>query len=260
MTHRPRIVWVWPLVGLALLAVVSVALPYRSAPLYDGLVVEEPYRFLDPALGGPGHPSSASDTLDLNEGQSPNIYTATSEYPPQAQIIAERGAFILRSGTTQLMVTLEPVDAPPASVPGQIAGNVYQVRVVDQSGVELAMQPGLTATVVLRAPVGFTNGSLYQLVADAWQPVATDNAGLPDMYAANVSTFGDFAVVLSGPVSTPPASAGGAPGSAQPSRAPVTGGSQGFPVAIMVQVIAVLVGFGLLAVGVVAIRRARGLD
>jgi hypothetical protein len=256
-------VWVWPLVGFALLAFVSLALPHRSAPLYDGVVVEDPYRFLDPALGGPGHPSSASDTLDLNNGKSPNIYTATAEYPPQAQVIAEQGAFILRSATTQLAVTLEPVEAPSASVPGQIAGNVYRVRIADQSGVELAMQPGLTATVVLRAPVGFTNGSIYQFAGDAWQPVATESGGLPDIYAANVSTFGLFAVVLSGPVTTPVASASGAPPASQApqvSQPPATGGSQGFPVAIIVQVIAVLVGFGLLAVGVLAIRRARGLD
>ena len=74
--------------GLALLAV-CVPLVGRR-PLYDGVVVTEPYRFLDPGEGEAGSPASFSDVFDVFGGQSPILSAGTGESPPRRRSSAMR--------------------------------------------------------------------------------------------------------------------------------------------------------------------------
>jgi hypothetical protein len=218
--------WLTLGLGFVLLVLAGRVAPVGQPPLYDGIVVEDPYRYLQPPPGAPGNPTSASDTADIAQGRSPLVYSGTLENPPQAQLIADEGAFVIPAGTTSVVTTIRPI-APPAPVPsGALAGNVYEIRVVNQGGIDLAIQRGKTVTVVLRAPNGVTNGTLYRFSGNAWVAVKTENGGLPDLFATNATEFGDFAVVLTGAASSP-GSGAPSPGIPTPSPSPSVAGRSG---------------------------------
>jgi len=201
MGHRRRESGLTLAIGLLLLIVAGRAAPVGQPPLYDGLVIEDPYRYLSPPAGGTGSPTSASDTADVQGGTSPLVYSGTLENPPQAQLIADAGAFGLPAGTASVVTTIRPI-APPAPVPvGTLAGNVYEIRVANESGIDMTIQSGKTVTVVLRAPNGVTNGTLYRYSDNAWVALETTNGGLPDLFATNATRLGDFAVVVMGTAS-----------------------------------------------------------
>jgi len=221
-----RSAWLTLSLGFVLLVLAGRVAPVGQPPLYDGVVVEDPYRYLTPPPGAPGNPTSTSDTAEIAQGRSPLVYSGTLENPPQAQLIADEGAFVIPAGSTSVITTIRPI-APPAPVPsGSLAGNVYEIRVANQGGIDLAIQQGKTVTVVLRAPNGVTNGTLYRFSGNAWVAVKTENGGLPDLFATNATQFGDFAVVLASaassagnaapslgiPTASPSASSGGGSG------------------------------------------------
>ena len=52
----------------------------------------------------------------------------------------------------------------------------------------LALVPGTTITIVLRAPNGVTNGTIVHFNGTTWDKVPTDNGGLPDLYANTVGS------------------------------------------------------------------------
>jgi hypothetical protein len=187
--------------GLALLTLMGLWSGARTTPLLDGVVVEEPYRYLQPPSGAPGDPLPVTESAPVSGGQSPNLYSATAENPPQAQLIADQGAFTLPTGTTSVKASIQAVP-PPLPVPtGQVAGNVYAMTVTNQSGTNLALQSGKTLTIVLRAPSGVTVGTIYEFAGSGWTALQTQNGGLPDMFAANATSLGAFAVVVAAPAS-----------------------------------------------------------
>ena len=112
MTGRARAGWLTIAAGVLLLVAAARLSPVWHAPLYDGLVIEDPYRYLEPPPGKPGNPTSVSDTLALDQGVSPQLYSGTLEQPPQAQMIADRDAFQLPSGTTSIKATIQPIKPP----------------------------------------------------------------------------------------------------------------------------------------------------
>ena len=98
VTRPDRFAWLTLAAGLLLLVLVQ--LPARNVPaaLYDGVVVEDPYRYLDPPAGALGDPASATATAQVESGSVAQLYAATSEVPPQAQVITEQGALIVPDG------------------------------------------------------------------------------------------------------------------------------------------------------------------
>ena len=244
---RLRLGWLALAAGLLLLALVARG-HVGQPPLYDGVVVEDPYRYLAPSPGQPGDPSSASASLPLDAGVSPAIVAATTENPPQAQLIVDRDAMALPSGTTSLEVRIVPVPAPvpiPASI-GLQAGNAYRMTVTNQAGVVVNLRSGRTATVVLRAPGGVTDGVLAQLVGSAWAREPTDNAGLPDMYELNAPQLGIFAVVRTGSAASSPGSPGASAAvSLAPSPQPSGQGGIGAPIWIAIGLLAAAVILGI---------------
>jgi hypothetical protein len=167
-----------------------------GVPLYDGQPVVEPYRFLHPTGDQAGDPTSFSLSPALQGADTPAVPAATSENPPQAQLIAQKGAFVLTSGATGMKVSITPIDPPASPAAGDIAGNVYRFTVTDQAGTNLAIKAcDGCISLVIRAPDGIGDARLQRFSSGAWVDVETFHAGIVGMYATNPVVLGDYAIV-----------------------------------------------------------------
>ncbi len=180
--------------GLALIGLAQFVAPV-AAPLFDGLTVLGPYRYLAPVGTQAGAPTSATVTKPVVDGASPGFSAATTETPPQAQLIAIPGAFQLGPGTTAVTVTIEPIAAPAASSVGTILGNVYHYSVTDQAGAALSTTPGTDVTIVLRAPDATSVAVVAQYAGGQWTQITSSPAGTPAFFIGTIATFGDFTLV-----------------------------------------------------------------
>ena len=184
------------LVGSILVLALQVAAPV-GVPLYDGVAVQEPYRYLHPLPGQPGPALGFSSTVQVAGAESPQVTAPTPESPPQAQLVALPGAFTLPSGATSLSVSVTPVDPPGVAPGGSIAGNVYRFAIVDQAGTPVIVKACEGCiSLVMRAPESLTAEARLQRFADgAWTDVETVHAGILGMYATNPTALGDYAIV-----------------------------------------------------------------
>jgi len=184
--------------GSALALAVQVGAPV-IVPLYDGVVVAEPYRYLHPSGDQVGAPTSASETDLVLEGVSPVVVAATTEIPPQAQLIAQRDAFILTTGATSVRALVTPIDPPAQPTTGAILGNVYRFSVTDQSGTELDIRAcNGCVSIALRAPDGGPPATVMRFVDGAWEAVLTRHGGSVALYQTNPVSTGIYAVVATG--------------------------------------------------------------
>jgi hypothetical protein len=180
--------------GLALVAL-AVNLRPGALPLYDGVVVIEPYRFLHPLAGQAGNPTAASLRLPLAGGPAPPIDAGTAESPPQAQLVIGPGALVLPAGSSTLTVSIRAVDPPSAPGSGRIEGNVYAFTLSTDGGNPVTLGAGQVASIVLRAPLGAPTATIERYVAGVWRALATTAAGLPDTYVSNTDALGELALV-----------------------------------------------------------------
>lgn len=179
--------------GTALAFVVQLLAPV-GVPLYDGQPVTEPYRYLHPSGDQTGDPTSFSSDFALKAGDSPPVPAFTAEQPPQAQLVAQQGAFVVGAGATGIKVTITPIDAQVLPADGTIAGNVYRFSVTDQAGTALSIRTcDGCITIALRAPDGVSDGKLERLSGGAWVDVATSHAA--GVYNTNPVALGDYAIV-----------------------------------------------------------------
>jgi hypothetical protein len=183
------------LAGLAMIVVAQIAAPLGSPPLYDGVVVQEPYRYLVPTPGQVGSPTSYRASLTVKGTASPQLVAATSESPPQAELIAQPGTFVVPAGTSSMTVSIEPVAAPAPPASGPIAGNVYRVTVADQTGTPVPFNATGQATLVLRAPTDVADAVIARFAGGAWQELPTGPSGQPDMAITNIDALGEFALI-----------------------------------------------------------------
>ncbi|HYN70162.1 MAG TPA: hypothetical protein VEX41_08125, partial [Candidatus Eisenbacteria bacterium] len=183
------------IVGAGLAIAAQVAAPV-GVPLYDGVVIQEPYRYLEPGSGQEGAPTSAMLRVEPvgEDGVSKPFVAATQEYPPQAQLIAAAGAFVAPAGS-ELVVNIEPIRPAARPASGRIAGNVYRISVSDQSGDVLAIDPQRRPTISLRAPQDVTTATIARATADGWQELPSEHGGLFGLFASEVSELGDFALI-----------------------------------------------------------------
>jgi hypothetical protein len=189
-----RLGWLAVVGGGLLALAVQVAAPV-GVPLYDGVVVQEPYRFLNPTGDQAGSPGSFTESTAI-EGVVPDIVAATTESPPQAQLIALEDAFELTAGATGLQVSITPIEPPAPPEGGIIAGNVYRFSVTDQAGNPLPAKPCQGCrSLLLRAPDGTGMATIKQWSNGGWIDVPTDHAGTTGLYQTNVTTLGDYAVI-----------------------------------------------------------------
>jgi hypothetical protein len=184
--------------GSALALAVQVAAPV-GVPLYDGVVVVPPYRYLSPTGDQAGDPTSFSGTVQVTEGVSPTIVAATAEEPPQAQLIAQRDAFDISADVTELAIAITPIPPPAQPATGAILGNAYEFSVKDQAGRDLNIKPcDGCVSLLLRAPENSPAGQIARFVGGEWQPIRTSHAGTVAMYQANPKATGIYAVVSTG--------------------------------------------------------------
>ena len=177
--------------GLVMIVAAQVLAPLDRPPLYDGVVVEEPYRYLAPGPDQAGDPTSYNGTQPVTGTPSPAFAAATAEGPPQAQIIAQAGAFSIPAEATALAVSITPIAPEPQDT---IAGNAYRFDVVDQAGAPVPVTSGSFVTLLMRAPAGLTDAAMVQLMNGAWTRLPTMRAGSPDTYDVNVDVLGVFAI------------------------------------------------------------------
>jgi len=232
------------LIGLGLLWLAAMSQSARTAPLLDGVFIEDPYLFVDPPPGAAGDPPSAEAAQAVVDGSVPLVAVATTEVPPQAQIIAEADAFAISAGTTSVNVSIVPSAADDPIV----AGNVYRFSVTDGQGASLEIRPGARVTIVVRAPQPDPRAQIARLYGTRWVPIPIEFGGLPDMFAANITQLGDYAVVLTGPAASgsPGASVAGRSSSPTPSGGGGDGAGQGgLPVWVIVVLVLAAVGGGL---------------
>jgi len=194
--HERALAWLTVALGLGLALAVQVRAPV-GVPLYDGVVVAEPYRYLHPTGDQTGDPTSASSTQSVTSSQSPVFATATQEQPPQAQVIAQADALQLPPGTTQLQVSIKPVDPEAQPTVGSIAGNVYRFAVTNQAGTVVTVKScDACLSLVLRSPPEVLDGTVAHFENGAWVDVSTFHAGTVAMFQANAAAFGDYAVIV----------------------------------------------------------------
>ena len=253
-------------VGLAFAAAELAPLP--GPPLYDGVVPVEAYRWLTPPPGEHGGAEAASQVFPISGGTSPLVALATPELTPQAQLFAAPGALILPPDTTEITVSITPVE--PASLPtdSHITGNVYRIMIVNQAGVAATALASATVSVVLRSPNSTASAATMDLLKDGtWQPLKTDTAGQGAQFLSVVTAFGDFALTEAGPAGSggPVASAGASgplpSGTATPapSGAGGPGADTGIPAITIVAGAAIaIVLAGLLASAFLPRRKPRG--
>jgi hypothetical protein len=208
MARDSRFGWLLVAAGAMLILAVQAWRPV-GVPLYDGVVVQEPYRFLHPSEADEaGSPTSYAGTKPVAGDVSPIFAAATTENPPQAQLIAQSAAFTISPGATALQVSITPIDPPgPAPAGGAIAGNVYRFAVTDQAGTPLDVrQCAGCLSLLLRAPDGAGEATLKRFANGAWQNVDTIHAGVTGLYQANPTAMGEYAVVA---ITDPDAADGG---------------------------------------------------
>jgi hypothetical protein len=179
--------------GLAVLLLAQRVAPIAGQPLYDGVVVSDPYKWLSPPSGLLGGAMGGHDTESL---AAVEFAAVTPETPPQAQVIVDTGSLALPEGTTSVTTTLTPV-VPPAVAPadGVVAGNVYAISAANQRGEPIPTRPGAAMTVLLRGPPNLSSANIELFSGGTWTALQTDSAGIPDMFTALVGAFGEFALV-----------------------------------------------------------------
>lgn len=191
---RPRLGLLLVLGGSALALALQIGAPV-VVPLYDGVPIAEPYRFLRPAAGQPGDPTSASERTEVTGALSPVLTPATAELPPQAQLVAQQSAFELTEDVTELVAEIVPVD-PPTPLPEgtTILGNAYRFSVTDQEGDPVRFRPcSGCVTIALRSPENSPGGEIRQFRDGAWVAVPTLH-GASGLYNANLTSLGVVAL------------------------------------------------------------------
>ena len=202
-------------IGVLMIALVQWVAPVAGPPLYDGVIVVEPYRWLVPPPGAKGDPTSASATAQIDHGKSPLVAIATAEEPPQAQIFATDGSLVLPPGTTSIKISITPILPQTLPTDGHIAGNVYRFSVTNQVGVPLTAPERAKVSVVMRGPDGTVDAAIERYSDQGWQPLKTTGEGFGATFLAVVTEFGDFALVAPGP------------GGPYPTTSPASGASEG---------------------------------
>jgi hypothetical protein len=212
-------------------------IPVARRPILDGIAPPTAYRWVTPPpeLAGTNMPpetASASVALDAN-GNGTKVITSGDA---QVTLILPKGAIAPSPGQTGVDVTIEPIDPatlgpPPAQL--EVAGNAYLVSGTYQPSGDAVTGLVVPAELVLVYPVLPNDHGGHTLIVSAkgkrWDTVETNDLVSVAQADGPVPAFG-YAAVAKAP------SAATATHSATSS-----GGSESFPVTIVIVGLAVLV-------------------
>jgi hypothetical protein len=229
LTARRRVAGLALGAGLGIVVLARVLVP-GAPPLYDGLVINEPYKWLDPPPGEEGGAQGVTGTAALENGASPLIALATAEQPPQAQVFAPPGALVLPPGTMSLLLAITPIPAEGTPASGHIAGNVYRISITNQAGVPATAPPDAYVSVVMRGPDDVLEATMERFKDGAWTELQTSHAGYTSGFLSIVTEFGDFALIAPGDAATATPNGTSVPTqvpAATPGTEPGTGGGPG---------------------------------
>jgi len=245
--------------GLVLAAAAQRSAPVAGPPLFDGVIVEAAYQWVAPPSGHVGGAQGSTQSVPVQNGQSPDLAVGTTENPPQAQVFAGAGYLDMPSGTTTIQVSIEPIAPTTQPSDGVIAGNVYRIALTSQDGQAVKGQSGGGVTVELRGPHNLANATIERFDGSRWSPLSTDSVGEPNMFAAVVTDFGDFALVTSsswspapdggssgGQVGPVPAGSGAGSAVGSPSSSGGSGTTILLVAGIALAMVVAVAGFGLL--------------
>jgi len=198
--HRAELVLALPALavvtfGLAALGLAQLAAPARHLPLYDGVVVEDPYRYAAPSGAQAGSPATGESVAQVTGTSSPSVVVSTGENPPQAQLIAPTGAFAVSAGMTSLTGTLTPLAPTAAQAQAGAVGNIYRMTVTDQNAQPVALAIGAQATVILRAPDQNVQVAVARWDGTAFTILPTTTGNQADLLRTQADSLGDFALV-----------------------------------------------------------------
>jgi len=190
--RRPAVAWL--AIG-GLVAGAAQALLPSAVPLYDGVPIVAPYRYLAPGDNQVGQPSSYGADLPVANGRSPQITAATTESPPQAQLIALDGVFAVPAGVATVHVSIDPIAPPAPFTQGSLSGNVYRIAVSDPAGNTVPLAGSELPTLAMRSAQPLVDAAIFRLDNGTWMRLETvANASL-SIYTAQPDQLGDFAVV-----------------------------------------------------------------
>lgn len=211
--------------GLILAATLLLGAIWRlqptAPPLYDGICIADPYRALDHSPP----PSSASTTYPGSP--FPTAEVSTTETPSQAQILMMSGTFSSPSSVTVSVNPVAPRSPPPPGL--RFDGNTYRITAV--AGGQ-TLQPQSSVTVVLRGAGDTASLTMYADTGGGWQQLRTFNLGCGYTFEAVSPKVGYFALFASG---------GGSGGTTSSAASGGGGSSGGFPVGVIVGVIAAVI-------------------
>jgi hypothetical protein len=183
--------------GLAVVALAQATAPRTSPPLYDGVIVQETYRWLQPPSCQPGGPTALQTLQPVAQGTSPGFAASTDEQPPQAQLLVAPNSLPLPEGTTGLQLEVTAVDPPPLPSGQEIAGNAYRISMATQSGAAVTIPASAGVTVILRGPMGIPTPVIGLYADGAWHELTTDpTGGVPHTYQAVITGLGTFALLV----------------------------------------------------------------
>lgn len=183
--------------GLAIVALAQALATRAAPPLYDGVIVQETYRWLQPPSCQPGDPTSASTDQPVAQGTSPGFAVSTDEQPPQAQLLVAPNTLPLPSGTTGLKIAVKPIEPPAPPSGREIAGNAYAITLETQVGQLITPPASAGVTVILRGPVGIPTPVIGHEAGGSWETLETNpTGGLQHTYQAVVTDLGTFALLV----------------------------------------------------------------
>jgi hypothetical protein len=186
--------------------------PRSALPLYDGIgFPDEPYRFVQRPASAPETkpPTTAHASASVKNGQVGSIVAASGEVAPQITVYVPKGRLVAPTGATGVTITGQPVRNLPTSHGEYLWSDVYTVS-ASPSGTTFN-SGGQQATITLRAAapqrpiphIAFYEGN------GRWALLPTFAQG-QDIYIAELTRFGQFAVIGDNPLLVTQLPGGGA--------------------------------------------------
>jgi len=236
-------VWWVVLVVAALLQAVAVAVSPYAVPIYDGIgFPDEPYRFVVRPAGAQEtkDPTIAKGSASVSGDAVGSVVAASAESAPQISIFIPKNKLVVAAGTTEVTVTGTPVQPLPTGRGQYLWSDVYDVTATPGTTIHSGLPQ---ATITMRAASAQRPQPSIAYYADGrWHLLPTYAQG-QDIYIAELTTFGKFAVIGKNPLLVTQVQAGD------------NGGGGGSPVGLIVGIGAGLVIVVLFVLG--RIRRAR---